>query len=273
MIRTILFSTLVLVLLSALGTSLYSGAQASKNISEAELQIGNEIQVSDFKSQDLENTTADNQKTFNVPEKNELTAGNKQDKSSDLTIEEIEGLLYMLEEEKLARDVYTTLYATWQLSVFNNIAASEQAHMDAVAGLIDKYSLEESASSVPGVFNNPELQSLYNELVGRGSKSVSEALYVGAAIEEIDILDLQSYLSQTDNPDIKQVFNNLMRGSENHLRAFTSVLSRRTSETYIPQYLSMEQYTLITSQSFQGSGNGYRGNGMRANKGYGSGSN
>ena len=273
MIRTILFSMLALILLSAMGTSLYSSALASKNISETELLTVNEIQVSNLDSKDLENMATDIQKTFTIPEKNEYEAVITQNKSSELTIEEREGLLYMLEEEKLARDVYTTLYATWQLSVFNNIAASEQAHMDAVAGLIDKYSLEVSAASVPGVFNNPELQSLYNELVARGTQSVSEALYVGAAIEEIDILDLQSYLFQTDNPEIKQVFNNLLRGSENHLRAFTSVFSKQTSDIYIPQYLSMEQYNLLTSQSFQGSGNGYRGNGMRANKANSSGSN
>ena len=36
----------------------------------------------------------------------------------------------------------------------------------------------------------------------RGSQSLAEALKVGAAIEEIDILDLEKSLAQDDNADI-----------------------------------------------------------------------
>lgn len=273
MIRTILFGTIAFILLAALGAGLYSSAKASKNLFKADAPLENEVEVSNVNSTVIENSSTNNQNAPSEPEKIDRLTGSTRNISSELTVEEIEGLLFMVEEEKLARDVYATLYATWQLPVFNNISASEQTHMDAVAGLIDRYSLDGYVSSEPGVFNNPDLQTLYNDLVARGTKSVSEALKVGAAIEEIDILDLQSYLIQTDNAEINQVYTNLLRGSENHLRAFTNFLSKQTSETYQPQYLNMEQYQAIIGQSFQGNGNGYRGNGMRGNKGNGSGSN
>ncbi|MEA3313921.1 MAG: DUF2202 domain-containing protein [Caldisericota bacterium] len=56
---------------------------------------------------------------------------------------EIEGILLMREEKKLARDVYQALFDTWSQPVFQNIANSKQAHVDAVKGLIDRYGLDD----------------------------------------------------------------------------------------------------------------------------------
>lgn len=53
-----------------------------------------------------------------------------------LSAEEIAGLYYMREEEKLAHDVYLNLYDRWGAQVFANIAESETAHTEAVRQLI-----------------------------------------------------------------------------------------------------------------------------------------
>jgi len=185
----------------------------------------------------------------------------------ELSQEEADALLYMREEEKLARDVYTALYSIWKIPVFQNIAASEQAHMDSVKGLLDVYDLQDSAQAEAGVFTNPDLQALYDDLVARGSQSQAEALKVGGAIEEIDILDLQTRLAQTDNADIQRVFDNLLRGSYNHLRAFTKTLSAQTGETYSPQYMDAEAYNAAIGGSAQG-GNGYGQQGGQSGQGY-----
>lgn len=188
--------------------------------------------------------------------------------ASDLSSEEAAALLFMREEEKLARDVYTTLYATWKLPTFQNIAASEQTHMDQIALLLTRYNLTDPAQT-PGVFTNATLQDLYTKLVAQGTLSIGEALKVGGAIEEIDIKDLQTRLTQTDNADIQQVYNSLMNGSYNHLNAFSRGLSNQTGETYVPQYLTADQYQTIISN---GSGNGggrpsWAGNGNGAGAG------
>ena len=117
------------------------------------------------------------------------------------------------------------------------------------------------------MFNNPDLQSLYEELTARGSLSQSEALKVGGAIEEIDILDLQVSLQRTDNADIQQVYNNLLRGSSSHLGAFARTLQIQTGETYQPQYMEMESYNAIHNSSSQGSGYGSGGQGNQAGQG------
>ena len=185
--------------------------------------------------------------------------------ASELSHEETASLLFMREEEKLARDVYTALYETWGQPVFQNIAASEQAHMDAIKQLLDHYSLADPALE-PGSFSNPNLQSLYDQLVTQGSISLTEALKVGAAIEEIDILDLEERIAQSNNEAIRLVFNNLMKGSYNHLNAFTRILFSRTGETYEPQYLTPEAYTEIINSTPQ-NGNRYGNSGQAASQG------
>jgi len=174
--------------------------------------------------------------------------------TGDLSDEEAQGLLYMREEEKLARDLYNAFYATWGLPVFQNIAASEQTHMDAIKVLLDRYGLADPAQAQPGVFSDPDLQALYNQLLASGNQSLGNAIKAGGAVEEVDILDLQARNELTDQADILKVYGNLKSGSENHLRAFVRTLLRQTGETYQPQYLSPEAYQAILGGASQGGG-------------------
>ena len=169
-----------------------------------------------------------------------------------LTADETAGLLFMYEEEKLAHDVYNALNALWGQTTFSSIAASEQTHMDAINTLLVRYGIA-TPSAAAGTFSDTSLQSLYSSLMSTGSLSLADALKVGATIEEVDILDLQSRLALTVNADIQLVYNNLMSGSYNHLRNFTSVLTRVTGEVYQPQYLSADLYqTIVTSTNGNG---------------------
>ena len=139
--------------------------------------------------------------------------------ASDLSAEEAAALLFMREEEKLARDVYNQMYALWGQPVFQNIAASEQTHTDEIKLLLDRYGLADPALD-PGQFTDANLQALYNQMIAQGSVSLTEALNVGVLIEQTDIADLQARLAQTDNADIQLVYTNLMNASYNHLAAF-----------------------------------------------------
>ena len=172
-----------------------------------------------------------------------------------------EALIFMREEEKLAHDLYAEMYELWGLQIFQNIGSSEQSHTEAIKTLLDAYDIPDPASDVSGVFTDPDLQNLYNDLVVQGNQSLAEALKVGALIEEIDILDLQDRLAQTDNADIQQVFTNLLRGSSNHLRAYTSTLMTQTGETYQPQFMSADAYQSIIGESIVsgGQGRGFKG--------------
>jgi hypothetical protein len=163
--------------------------------------------------------------------------------SGELTRAEVDGLLFMIAEEQLAGDVYSALDEKWDMRVFENIGRAELTHQTAIKRLLDRYSLPDPRMG-KGEFANETLQDLYNDLVAQGSTSVSDALMAGAAIEEIDILDLEEYMAQTDKEDILLVYANLLRGSENHLRAFVNNLERQRVE-YTPQYLTLEEYRSI----------------------------
>lgn len=164
---------------------------------------------------------------------------------SALSTAEADALVFMREEEKLARDVYQLLYAQWGQNVFNNIASSEQQHMDAVALLLTRYNLPDPAAGMAvGMFNDARVQDLFNTLMSQGQTSLVGALTVGATIEDLDIKDLTDRIAATDNTDIALVFGNLMKGSRNHLRAFISQLSGQ-GVTYTPQYITQEEFDAI----------------------------
>lgn len=138
-----------------------------------------------------------------------------------LTANEAQALQFMREEEKLARDVYDQLYKKWNLITFQNIAASEQTHFDALGTLLTRYSISDPSQGLAaGVYSNPKLSALYNELMAKGTKSAQDALEVGILIEKTDIADLENAIKGTDKLDVKRVYTNLMSGSYSHLEAF-----------------------------------------------------
>lgn len=171
---------------------------------------------------------------------------------TSLPIEELsdleqDALRYMIEEEKLARDVYSELFETWGLRVFQNISMSEQRHMDAIGALFDRYEMENPViGQDAGYFEDSALQDLYELLVEKGGITMIDALHVGATIEDLDIYDLQEKLSETNNEDLTLVFENLMKGSRNHLRAFVSLLESQGDE-YVAQYLTQEEVDAIVA--------------------------
>ncbi len=151
-------------------------------------------------------------------------------KPVQLTDEQKATLLYMYQEEKVARDVYIwmdDIYGT-QTNTFANIILSEQKHMDAVEKLCIKYGVDISGvdENDIGVFILPVLQDLYDTLILQDN-TLEEALNVGILIEETDIADLEE--AQVGMPnDVVRVFENIKEGSINHLGAFTYALSQLT---------------------------------------------
>jgi hypothetical protein len=156
-------------------------------------------------------------------------------------------LVYMREEEKLAHDVYVYLATLWggRVQTFANIATSEATHTEAVRQLLLRYNLADPAASLgAGQFQNATLQALYTQLVAAGAPSLVDALKVGAAIEEIDMVDIQAALVSVDKQDIRLVYENLLKGSRNHLRAFVKALLQQ-GVTYVPQYMNPADYLAI----------------------------
>jgi hypothetical protein len=176
---------------------------------------------------------------------------------AQLDATETEDLLLMREEEKLARDTYLTLYGFWNQNIFQNIARSEQRHMDIMLSMIEYYGLQDPVTDdTTGVFTNQTLAGLYDDLVERGSTSLLEALYVGAYIEELDIGDLRATIERTDEVLLINAYENLLAGSRNHLRAFVSQINWLGYD-YVAQVLDQADVDAIVE-----------GNDLPANEGF-----
>lgn len=179
---------------------------------------------------------------------------------------------YMLEEEKLARDLYVTLGQKWALMPFKNIPNSEQMHIDSMKQLIKGYLKQNPViNETMGKFNNPDLQALYDQLLVQGLKSPQQALQVGGLVEETDIADLQKALAATQDPQSRQIYEQLMLGSRNHLRAFARQLRMQGVEYKAQVLPESEVQTILNSPQEQGNHATGQGHGMGGGMGRGMG--
>lgn len=169
-----------------------------------------------------------------------------------LTAQEIEDLGFLREEEKLAHDVYVYAFEKYGLDIFNNISESEAKHTSSVLNLLNQYNLPDPVGeNAAGVFQNETLQSIYDNLVATVDLSLTDALKVGATIEDLDINDLNVLTTHTTNPDLLNVYSKLTCGSENHIRSFVGQLNG----DYAPQYISVAEYETILSETSGHCGN------------------
>ncbi len=218
-----------------------------------------------FSDMELRNTVNNNNQPFDMCSC--IESNFPVEELSDI---EIAGLNQMREEEKLARDVYLTLFTSWNQKVFDNISKAEQRHMDAILCLLNKYDIPDPVENNDvGVFTDDDIQSLYNTLIEQGNQSLVSALTVGAIIEDLDIYDLIEISGKIDNQDILAVFNELTKGSRNHMRAFVSQLSLQ-NESYSPQYITTDLFNSIINSGMERGGSicNNSGNSNNGNKGH-----
>lgn len=178
------------------------------------------------------------------------------DNNSEISLSDQEksDLIFLRQEEKLAHDVYVYAFGKYGISIFDNISNSEDTHMDAVLTLMNKYNINDPAAGMSeGVFENYDLQLLYQQLISKVNLSSIQALEAGATIEDLDISDIKSFYKNTTKADIIQVYDMLTCGSRNHLRGFTGQLKTLNS-IYSPQFLTVSEYQTILSGSHENCG-------------------
>ena len=140
--------------------------------------------------------------------------------------EAIEDLKFMIEEEKLAGDIYDAFYDAYGLKIFDNIGESEDQHFEAIADYATKIGVDvDSFVFLPaGEYENPELQALYDTLLAQGLESVTAALEVGVVIEEKDLVDIAIAVDSVEDTVLADIYQNLLDGSYSHLAAFDALL-------------------------------------------------
>ena len=160
-----------------------------------------------------------------------------------LTAREKDGLLFIWEEEKAARDLYNGLYEKNNMTIFLDLVRSESSHMDQARSVMEKHGLAVPPDE-PGIFQNQTLQEMHDQLLAEGLQSDQDALTVAAVFEEISIVDLEKELSASQADDVRTVYEGLLAGSRKHLRSYVSDLEDQGIE-YQPRYLEAEEFQEI----------------------------
>ena len=144
-------------------------------------------------------------------------------------------IVYMVNEEKLAYDVYMNLYNYHisdanALNALTNVALnSEIQHIAMVGELANKYGLQNDSNLPSGEFSLPEIQALYDTLFTQGLSSPQAALTSACMVEVTDINDLTvdiALATSSNASDVVSVFELLRSGSYNHYWAFDSGLKK-----------------------------------------------
>lgn len=147
--------------------------------------------------------------------------------SGEISAATAQDLRYMVEEEKLAHDLYVALGEQYDARQFDNIARAETQHLESVRVLLNRYDLDDPTTDNPaGVFDDTTLQQLYDDLLASGSTSLAAAAQAGITVETTDIADLTTAIDGTQAPDVVQVLSSLRDGSQRHLTAFQRLAER-----------------------------------------------
>lgn len=207
----LLFGGLAILSAAALGAAYYVGNATVANVANTS-SLG-QYGVSQT-SNDIPVASADRIATA-------VTADAETNSATKQTV--ADRALYLIEEEKMAHDVYQKLFELYGARTFSNIMHSELTHESRVLDILQAHGIADPRSEQIGVFQNQDLQKLYDQLIVQGSQSLSEAYKVGVTIEEVDIADLTADLKlvPSDQTDVIDMMNLLKKGSENHLRAFS----------------------------------------------------
>ena len=132
-----------------------------------------------------------------------------------------EMLTFIVQEEKLAHDLYVQLASTSGAQQFANIVNSESTHISLVQGLLVSYNIvDPTVGLAEGEFLDQDLQALYDSLLASGSVDRAGAIAAGIAVEEKDIADIEVMLASELPSDVASVLERLLSGSQNHLAAF-----------------------------------------------------
>jgi hypothetical protein len=149
---------------------------------------------------------------------------NEEEVTTDSTVDTstlAEMLTFIVQEEKLAHDLYVQLASTSGAQQFANIVNSESTHISLVQGLLVSYNIvDPTVGLAEGEFLDQDLQALYDSLLASGSVDRAGAIAAGIAVEEKDIADIEVMLASDLPSDVASVLERLLSGSQNHLAAF-----------------------------------------------------
>lgn len=141
--------------------------------------------------------------------------------SKDLSADEKEGLLSLLELQKMQVDVYSVMADRIQQPVFNDLAEQDAKLMELLAVKVDKYGLDNPITGkAAGEFEDEAVQNKYNAFIRTTNFGWNEMIAYATDMEEelIDVIQEQK-TKISGNMDIVQLYEEILQQSVSDLNA------------------------------------------------------
>jgi len=197
----------------------------------------------EYASPPLAQTTIDGWTELNAEAVDELDYSNPH---GILSLEAMEGLVFLRNGERLAEDVAQELMGAYGSHPFYGQSVAERSHGRAISELLERYAIHDSVGiQLHGEYSDPFWQSEYDFYVAQGDLSYVDALLVSLEIQEAALVDLR-YWAELSESDVVvvEVFQALLLATRNHLRLLNNELESVGFE-YTPVYLSQAEYDQI----------------------------
>jgi hypothetical protein len=163
-------------------------------------------------------------------------------------------IMWMHEQEKLAKDLYLSFDGNWDQPTFASIAAKKRHHMDEMMAMIDYYDADPLFEQDEiGVFGDSRHSDVFIAQLARGQTSLINAYLAAAYVEEWNIQEYRNDIEAIDLGQcapceplapLRATYVKLLAGDIEHLRTLLSHLTG-LGYTYTAQLLSQAEVDVI----------------------------
>lgn len=153
--------------------------------------------------------------------------------SENLTGDELEGLLYMAEKQKLQRDVYLGMYERALNPIFNELYQTDGNNFEMVSETIEFYGQKNPVlNKAVGEFKRQEIQAIYDEFKSTAFNDVIDMLDFSIKMEESTALEIRSYMTIVKgNADLSQMYTELLACSYEQIAVLDNELNWNRFDT------------------------------------------
>lgn len=153
----------------------------------------------------------------------------------------------LMEVERLGAEVNRELAETWEQPKYHIAGFNHRRGAFDIRAILHKYEImPEAERPERGIFDDGELQSLYDELTVEGTISEEEALTVSMVTVDYVLYRMDTAYTVVDNEDIRALLQNIGAFSRNQIRAIAGVMAD-AGLTYATRYMSQSMYDDIVA--------------------------
>lgn len=178
-----------------------------------------------------------------------ISIQNIQKDDAPLSSMEKEGLVYTIEEARLAQNVNSFLFDKWEAPSFEYVMNDETNNMYKFQKLIKRQGGADPLEyAVYGKFNITSMQDIYNKYKKIGKNSLLSGYYVSMTLEEQNYVNMEKRIGDSSNSELIKLYNNRLSDIGNHIRVLNKHM-KKLDVAYEAQFMSKEKFNNILNQN------------------------